>query len=274
MVTLTDAQFRRIASTAKSRWGLDLTEKKLPLVASRLARFLRKSDFADVEAYLKHLESSATEQDQLLFFDLLSTNVTSFYREQGAFDFLERELWTPLSRGTLSLPGRKIRIWSAACSTGPEPYTIAMHAHDHLANFDRWELRIEASDLAVSVLETARRGVYPRKMVERLDPELVKRHFLRGRDQADGFVRVVPELRRLVSFSCLNLMDPWPWREPFDVIFCRNCMIYFDKPTRDALIARFHEQLRPGGVLVIGSSETLTGCPVPFRTVQPSVYRK
>ncbi len=274
MTTLANPQFRQIAEIAKERWGLDLTDKKKQLVSNRLGKFLRKSRFDSVDDYLHHLQHEANEQDSLLFFDALSTNVTSFFREPEAFNYLERELYTPLSKGTLTLPGRKIRIWSAACSTGAEPYSLAVHATEHMTDLESWDLRILATDLASTALETARKAVYPRDMVAHLDRSLVRRHFTNVAEGANETVAVAAHIAKLVTIGQINLMDQWPFKGPFDVVFCRNVMIYFDKPTRERLVNRIYDLLRPTGVFVIGSAETLSGTQTRFRTVQPSVYVK
>ncbi|MCH8151764.1 MAG: protein-glutamate O-methyltransferase CheR [Planctomycetes bacterium] len=274
MTTLAPSHFEQIAEIAMGRWGLNLTDRKMQLVSNRLAKFLYKSRFNDVQEYLEHLEAEADEEDMLVFFDVLSTNVTSFFRERKHFDYLQREFYTPLAQGNLTTPGRRIRIWSAACSTGPEPYSLAIHAIDHLPDLDTWDFKILATDLSNSAIQDARRAVYPFKMVEDLDRGLLKRHFLRGRGKQAEMVRVAPHVRCLVTVGRLNLMDSWPIRGPFDVIFCRNVMIYFDKPTRQRLVVRLYDLLRGGGLLAIGSAETLSGLDSQFRTVEPSVYVK
>lgn len=243
-------------------------------VADRPAKFLRESPVEDATEYLEHLANDANEEDMLVFFDLLSTNVTSFFREREHFDYLEREFYTPLARGNTTRPGRRIRLWSAACSTGPEPYSLAMHAMQHLPNLDSWDFKILATDLSNTAIEEARIAMYPKKMLENLDGALVRKHFRRGTGSNEGMVKIAPHIRKLVTIERLNLMDPWPFRGPFDVIFCRNVMIYFDQPTRTRLLARMFELLRPGGILAVGSAETLSGLNSKFRTVQPSVYVK
>jgi len=274
MSTLTRTQFDRIARTAKELWGLDLPEKKMALVSSRLAKHTFRNGINDVDAFIDHLQHGASESERLEFFDVLSTNVTSFFREPGAFRCLEQEYFQKLENGTLACPDRRLRIWSAACSTGPEPYSIAMTALDALSSPGSWKLDIKATDLASSVLEIARRGVYPEEMIESVDPGILRRYFLRGRADRSGFVRVAQHVRSVVSFSLLNLMDNWSFSEPFDVIFCRNCMIYFDRETRSRLVDRFHRFLRPGGLFVIGTSETLAGCKAPFRAIQPAIFAR
>lgn len=274
MTVLADAQFKRIATIALDRWGLCISDQKRLMVSNRLGKVLRRSRFKDITEYLHHLENEADEEDMLVFFDCLSTNVTSFFRERGHFDYLEREFYTALVRGNITTPGRRIRIWSAACSTGPEAYSLAIHAIEHLPDLESWDFKILATDLSTTAIKTARTAVYPSKMLDGLDPALVRRHFLRGRDKQRDVVKVTPRVRELVTVRLLNLIDPWPFRGPCDVIFCRNVMIYFDKPTRTKLVRRFYEILRPGGILAVGASETLSGLGTEFCRVHPSVYRK
>ncbi|MBK7405974.1 MAG: protein-glutamate O-methyltransferase CheR [Phycisphaerales bacterium] len=274
MPAITPKQFQFIASLAKEYWGLHLSERKMDLVCNRLAKFLARSPYDSVDSYLEHLTSSADEEDRLVFFDILSTNVTSFFRERQHFDYLEREFYTPLARGATTLPSRRIRFWSAGCSTGCEPYSLAIHAAEHLPELARWDFRILATDLSNSAVQAAQAAVYPAGMVESLDQTIVKKYFQRGAGEQAGMVRVAPETRALVSIARLNLMEDWPMKGPFDVIFCRNVMIYFDRPTRERLVNRYCDLLRPGGILAIGSSETLSGINVPLRSVAPSTYVK
>lgn len=273
-MTLTADQFASIQETAKQLWGLHITERKRQLVTSRLQKHLHRSRWSSVGDYLEFIAGDATEEDRLEFFDLLSTNVTSFFREPGAFDYLERELWTPLKRGNLTLPERCVRIWSAACSSGPEPYSLAIHALEHLGAKSGFRVTIDATDLASTVLAVAKRGIYRMDAVKSLDPAILKRYFQRGKGKFEGHVRVCDEVRSMVTFTRANLMEPWKAAKPYDVIFCRNCMIYFDQETRADLVSRFHGLLRPNGIFVIGSSETLTGSDAGFTTAQPAVYRK
>ncbi|TVQ51736.1 MAG: protein-glutamate O-methyltransferase CheR [Phycisphaerales bacterium] len=272
-MNLSPNQFSQIARLARDRWGLHLTEKKISLVSSRLASFLRKSGYESVDAYLHYLEDNGSEEDMLVFFDLLSTNVTSFFRDQAHFDYLEREFYTPLARGNTTLPGRAIRIWSAGCSTGCEPYSMAINACDSLSNRSDWNISILATDLSNSAVEEARNGVYQRQQLEKVPEEIIRKYFRSVSGQKDR-VQVCDEIRQMVKVAQLNLMDVWPMKGPFDVIFCRNVMIYFDTATRRDLVLRFHELLRPGGIFAVGSAETLSGLNTPFRPVQASMYKK
>lgn len=274
MTAFTSSHFAKIAELAMDRWGLNLTDRKEQLVSNRLSKFMRKSEFKDIDSYLTHLETDADEEDLLVFFDVLSTNVTSFFREIQHFEYLEREFYTALSRGNLTLPNRRIRIWSAACSTGPEPYSLAIHAMQYLDDFKSWDFKILATDLSNSAISEAKQATYPENMVAVMDQALVKRHFLRGKGPNAGKFKVAKHIRDLVSICRMNLMDHWPIKGPLDIIFCRNVMIYFDKPTRAKLVSQMYDILRPGGIFAIGSAETLSGLATKFKTVQPSVYVK
>lgn len=269
-VNLTPTQFQRIAAIAKERWGLSLNASKAQMVTSRLSSYLRKSTFPDMASYLRHLEGEADEQDLLVFFDILSTNVTSFFRDRAHFDYLERELFTGLARGRLTLPGRRLRMWSAGCSTGCEPYTMAMTAFDCMIAAQGWDIKILATDLSNYAVEEARAGAYPNEVAGGLPREILSRHF----DKREETWVVKPHLRGMVTVGQLNLMDPWPMKGPFDVIFCRNVMIYFDAQTRLRLVERFARLLRPGGIFAVGSAETLAGMNVGLRSAAPSLYVK
>lgn len=274
MTMLANNQFQRIAAIARDRWGLALTEKKIPLVSNRLASFLRHSPFQTVDAYLDHLENDADDEDRLVFFDLLSTNVTSFFRDQPHFDYLEREFFTPLARGNVTRPGKRIRIWSAACSTGQEPYSLAMSSLEHFPELESWDFKILGTDLSNYAVEQAKAGTYASDKVDGIPADYLSKYFVRGQGANRNQFSVNRELRSLVSIARLNLMDPWPFKGKFDVIFCRNVMIYFDSETRRNLVMRFHELLQPGGILAIGSAETLAGLNTPFVAAQASVYLK
>jgi chemotaxis protein methyltransferase CheR len=268
--SLSKSQFERIASIAKERWGLSLGANKIQLVTSRVTTFLRKSTYSSVDQYLHHIEDHADQKDLLVFFDLLSTNVTSFFRDRGHYDYLERELFTAIARGNITLPGKKLRLWSAGCSTGCEPYTLAMVVSEFTRELSGWDIQILATDLSNYAVEEARKGAYAADVIKDLPKELLARHFTKSGDLWE----VKPHLRDMVRVGQLNLMEKWPMRGPFDVIFCRNVMIYFDGPTRERLVNRFASLLRPGGIFAVGSAETLAGMNVPLRSAMPSLYVK
>ncbi len=272
MSTLTTGQFREIAQIAQEAWGLELTDRKRALVQNRLSKLISRSHYRSIAEYLDHLRQEMTEQDMLVFFDALSTNTTSFFREEQHFRHLAETLYPRLGQAPA---GTRVRIWSAACSDGSEPYTIAVHAAHHLTNIDRLDFRILATDLSGKSLERARAAVYPARALESVPASMRRVSFERcGEDGGGPTYRVAPAVRRLVSIHQLNLMGEWPMRGPFDVVFLRNVMIYFNRPTRERLVRRMRTLLGDDGLLVIGSSETLSGIDSGLRMVRPSVYTK
>ncbi|MEQ8850335.1 MAG: protein-glutamate O-methyltransferase CheR [Phycisphaerales bacterium] len=274
MSALKQRELDRIAALAYERWGLNITNEKHELVTTRLIKHLRKSRFESPGSYIDFLESEATHEELLEFFDVLSTNVTSFFRDPGHFAFLERDLYTPLSRGTTTLPNKAIRLWSAACSTGMEPYSLAINALESLSNPNEWDIKILATDLSNKAVAEAIRGVYPESAIASIPKNVVKKYFLKGSGANAGTVKVSPEVQRLITFRRLNLMDPWPMSGPFQSIFCRNVMIYFDVPTREKLVNRMADLLQIGGTLVVGSCESLHGVNHPFKSAQANIYRR
>lgn len=275
MDQIAPAIFERIVNLAKSRWGIHLTDRKLPLVTNRLNTFLRKTrKFPSIDAYVDHLERECDEDDMLVFFDILSTNVTSFFREPQHFHFLEREFWTPVARGTIPCPGRKIRMWSAACSVGCEPYSMAIQALELMPEIDRWDVKILATDLSNKALAGAREATYTEQVVANIDRSLRDRYFEAVQTPGGRMYKVCQAVRDLVVVNRLNLMEPFPFRGPMDVIFVRNVMIYFDRDTRETLVRRLAEYLKPNGILAVGGAETLSGLDVPLHPAAASVYRK
>lgn len=273
---LSKTEFETIARIAYERWGLNLTERKVFLVANRLASFLRKTErWSSPTEYLSYIDDGASEEDRLIFFDILSTNVTSFFRDPQHFEFLEREFYTALDRGSVSKPGRRIRIWSAACSNGCEPYSIGIHAMETLKSFDKWDFKILATDLSNSAIAHAEAGQYSERMIAPVPAKIRSTYFRQVAAQGGGQVyEVASNIRRMVTIRRRNLMEAMKFRYGFDAIFCRNVMIYFDAATRQQVVSRLASCLNPGGFLIVGSAESLSGLKVPFETIQPSVYRR
>ena len=271
---LTTKDFDTLARFAKAQWGLNLPEHKRQLVSSRINKHVRNTHFDSIDDLIRAVKKdSFNEQELAALFDTLSTNVTSFFRDPTQFAYLEREFYTPLIRGMLTLPGKKVRIWSAACSTGCEPYTFAIQAAEMFKNERGWDVKILATDLDTGCVQTARQGVYPGEKSQEVEPELRARHF-EAVPGEPGVVRVCESTRSLVSVHRLNLMADWPMRGPFNVIFCRNAMIYFDEPTREKLVNRFIRLLAPGGLFAVGTSETVMGDVPGLTRVSPGMYRK
>jgi len=246
---LGDNEFRRIQKLLKERSGIDMGPGKRMLAYGRLARRMRALKLADFADYLCLVEDPASDESGK-FLNALTTNVTELFREEHHFDMLAKRVVPEV----LNNGGRKLRIWSAACSAGDEPYSAALTLNrmPELANLD---VRILATDIDTEILEQARRGVYPVERIAKLKPEF-RSSFPRGVGANAGNARVNPDLRSMVTFKQLNLLDPWPMNGPFDVIFCRNVFIYFDGQTRELLVRRFAELLRPGGYLFLGHSES------------------
>ena len=256
--------FDRVCLLIKERAGIALNPSKKSMVYSRLARRLRATGKRSFEAYLDWLQDSdgAEWQD---FVNALTTNLTSFFREAHHFPVLAEHLQKLRTKP-------RINIWCSAASTGEEPYTIAITALEALGN-QAQAARILATDIDTKVLETAGAGSYSDEAIARLDSDLVRRHFLRGSGANAGNVRVRTEVAALVTFRSLNLLAPaWPLRAGFDVIFCRNVMIYFDKETQLTLLRRFAPLLNPGGLLFVGHSENFSQARDTFRLLGKTVY--
>lgn len=265
---LTAADFRKISMLAHDEFGLNLTEGKESLVAARLSKRIREGGFRGFEDYFQHVTADHTGEALRALIDSLTTNHTSFLREPAHFDLL-REKATGEFRDAPTL-----RVWSAACSSGEEPYTIAMTLLDAAQKIScRWahDIRIVASDISTRVLEKARSGIYDAGRFEGL-PDAWRRAFLlKGTGAREGWFKLKPAVTGLVSFERLNLIEALP-RRAFQFIFCRNAMIYFDKPTQQGIVSRLVECLEPGGYFLVGHSETLSGIDHPLSYVRPAAY--
>jgi len=255
--------FRLIAERVYRFSGIRLPDAKREMVYARLARRLRSLGISSFDDYVKFLELEPAEWEHCT--NALTTNVTAFYREEHHFGILAEH-----ARKSAA-PGQPFRVWSAGCSTGEEPYTISMCLSEVLGGrFD-----VLATDLDTQVIAIARQGVYPIGSVERLTEERQKRYFLRGAGRMEGRARVRPEIAARVEFMRLNLMDAeWPVEAGFDAIFCRNVMIYFDKPTQRALVERFAQLLKPAGLFFAGHAESLLDQGRHFRLRGQTVYEK
>lgn len=263
--TMSPADFERVRQLIYQRAGISLNAGKQAMVYSRLTRRLRENGQRSFADYLSWLERSGSDAEWQEFVNCLTTNLTAFFREDHHFQALVQDL--------RARAARPIRIWCSAASTGEEPYSIAMTAVEALGASA--PVRLVCSDIDTRVLATAQRGIYPADS-RGLDPERLRRHFLRGTGANAGSIRVRPELVRMIEFRTFNLMSGSyaSLGEPFDMVFCRNVMIYFDQPSRAALLTRLTEQLAPGGYLFVGHTESLTGIPHTLESCGPSVYRR
>ncbi len=269
----TDRDFELIRKRLYEETGISLSDSKRDLAYGRLARVLRRKNLASFSDYLKYLKTAPSE-DCTEFVNALTTNVTSFFREGHQFEILAEKLLPERIAEVQADRSNKLRIWSSACSTGQEPYSIAMVLAEGLAGRSGIDAKILATDLDSDVVAKASAGVYPLKNLDGIPPERQKRWLWRGKGANAGSARVVPDLRKLITFKQLNLMHPLPMKGPFDFVFCRNVVIYFDKPTQKGLFDRIANVMAPGGHLFIGHSESLSGLTEKFEFCGGNVYRR
>ena len=267
-----DSEFEFIRSLVYERSRINLGPDKRELVSARLGKRLRATNVPTLREYCELLQSPGAEEELGNLIDVISTNHTFFFREHAHFEFLRGTAVPEMAARARAERWDRFRVWSAACSSGEEPYSIAMTLADSLP---RWPWQIEATYISRRVLTRATAAIYPEEAVSRLAPEVSRAHFQRGFGPQQGFYRVKPALRERVAFNHLNLLqgEP-PFREPFHVVFCRNVMIYFDRATQEELVQRLARRLVPGGYLFVGHSESLTHIKHGLTTVRPAVYQK
>ena len=265
---LSPHQFEQIRRLAYQQFGLDLREGKQELVNARLGKLMRRHGFTSFEQYQQYLEADSSGEALIELIDALTTNFTSFLREPAHFEFLAAELAPRWAKRD------QISIWSAACSSGEEPYTAAITLLEQWRGKRGPLLSILATDISTRALATAVQGIYPAERFQSFPAEWMSRYFLRGHGRWEGWYKVKPEVRRLIAFRRLNLIDPFSHPKPFALIFCRNVMIYFDRPTQQQVVAKLAACLEPGGYLFVGHSESLTGKTAGLIYVQPAIYRK
>jgi chemotaxis protein methyltransferase CheR len=268
-------RFERLRELVYEHCGINLHQGKQELVRARIAKQLRVGGYPSADSYLDSVMADPDSEAFRELIDSLSTNLTSFFRESTHFDFLSQTFLPDLLTRRAAQSGRRVRAWSAGCSTGEEPYSMAITLAEALGGRGGgWDARILATDISRRVLQQAQEGIYSSGRVGTVPPQIRSRYFNPTRQDGQTTYEVAPALRDLVRFNYLNLMEPWPFTGPFDFIFCRNVMIYFDKPTQQRLVNRFYEVLASGGLLFTGHSESLTGVSHPFRYVQPTIYAK
>jgi chemotaxis protein methyltransferase CheR len=255
--------------------GIHLSDGKQAMLASRLNRRARALGLPDLAAYARHLQNDdADRSERREFVNCLTTNKTEFFREAHHFDFLRRQVLPAFERRAARSGHRQLRIWSAGCSTGEEPYSLAITVSEHLGPRVSAAVQIVASDIDTQVLATAEAGIYDDERCKALPPATRKRYFLRGTGGSAGLWRVRPELKALISFCRVNLNDDqWPFDRLFDVIFCRNVIIYFDRPTQRRLFDRMADRLEPDGYLFLGHSESMLGVSDRFTLLETTVHR-
>ena len=264
MIHLTDREFGELVAYMKTNYGINLEKKRL-LIESRLYSVLAEKKVSSFTEYFDLVRRSGSGELNTML-NKLTTNHTYFMREPGHFRFFQDVI---LPQQEKTNREHDLRIWSAGCSTGEEAYTAVMVMKDFFGA-QNWDYRILATDISTRVLEEAQRGVYPEESLKDVPPRWKKRYF--GRDGQTYLLS--DEVKREVIFKRLNLMDPFPFTKPFDLIFCRNVMIYFEQETKNGLVAKFYDALKPGGYLFIGHSETIQRDSSGFRYIEPSIYQK
>jgi chemotaxis protein methyltransferase CheR len=268
MARLSDEEFRRISGFIQGEFGIKLPEKKKSMVEARLRKRLRQMGLDTFEEYCEHVFDKDGDGNELQnMIDVITTNKTDFFREPKHFEYLSNNLLPELAEDK---DIDSLRIWSAGCSTGEEPYTLSMV----MDNYSEFDYHITATDISAEVLYKAADAIYSEERIEDIEDDIRNKYFLRSKDRSSKLVRVVSEIRERVKFMQLNLMDEeYPFEEPFDMIFFRNVMIYFERSTQERLINRFSNYLKKGGHLFIGHSETMLGIKAPFKQVTSTVYK-
>lgn len=267
-----DADFRSLVKFAHEHAGIALADSKRNLVYSRLSRRLRALKLTSFRQYREYLATNTAELES--FINAISTNLTKFFREAHHFDHFRTHVAVPFVQGSHGATGRRMRVWSAGCSTGEEPYTIAVVLKREILDLARHDVKILATDIDTDVIAKGVRGEYPASSVDEV-PKPYREFFLPVEGKRDSTnVTVDEEVRKLITFRRLNLMEPWPFTGNFDAIFCRNVMIYFDAPTKTTLVDRLTEKIKPGGWLYIGHSESLIGSHPGLRLVGRTIYRR
>ncbi len=268
MINIKENEFIELTKFLKNNYGINLTHKK-NLIEGRLNNILIEKGFNNFKQYLDYVYSDITKNELTTLINRLTTNHTFFMREKEHFEFFKNQVLPYLSS---TVKDRDLRIWSAGCSSGEEPYTLAMIMQDHFeTEKNLWDKKILASDISVNVLKMAEKGMYNIEALEKISKNWKLKYF---NNIDNDTYKIDSKLKNEVIFRVFNLMDEFPFKRKFHVIFCRNVMIYFDQETKDKLIRKFYEMTESGGYLFIGLSEALNKTEIPYQYVMPSVYRK
>ncbi len=270
---LSDRDFEKISSLVYQKCGINLHGGKKELVSARLGKRLREGGFSSFSEYYQHTTSDEGTDELVRMIDSISTNLTYFFREESHFVRLS-ELFPVFAENAVKEKSEpKLLVWCAGCSTGEEPYSVAMTAMERIGSLPV-RVRILATDISTTVIGKASGGIYSLDKVKNIPGPLLSKYFQRGSGESTGYISVKKELREMISFKLFNLMNVPPSEGLFDFIFCRNVMIYFDKQTQQRVVENFFRSLKKGGYFFIGHSESLTGLSHSFKYVEPSVYKK
>jgi chemotaxis protein methyltransferase CheR len=273
-VALTAASFARFANFITAELGIKMPESKFEMVRGRLSRRVRELKMESLEHYADYFFAYANDEEREHLINAITTNKTDFFREKEHFDFLCKVVLPAASHDRV-LTGERFKVWSAGSSSGEEAYTLSMLLADYSSRHVGFDFAILGTDVSTKVLTAASRGIYQEAQVEPVPPEFRQRYLLRSHSKLKGVVRIAPELRKKVAFHQLNFMDDdYRIKDIFDAVFFRNVMIYYDRPTQEAVINKICRNLAPGGYLFVGHSESIAGLDVPVKCVKTSVYRK
>lgn len=271
---LAERLFQQFSHLVYNECGIRLHEGKKALLQARLNKRLRATGIPSYEEYYSFITSNGNSHEMIHFLDCVSTNLTHFFREPQHFEYLEDVVLPEIILKKQKNKSNRLRIWCAACSTGEEAYGLGMSVLSRLDDPKKWDFRILATDISTRVLEAAARGIYTAEKIKEVPPQLRQLHFSkRSKRDRDAQYEVSDELKKIISFRRLNLNGSYPFKGPFDCIFCRNVMIYFDKKTQENLVNRLAARLSAGGYLFVGHSESLTGLVHPLTYVKPAVYK-
>lgn len=272
---LKEREFSRFSKFIYEEVGIKLPPAKKIMVEARLQKRLKALGLSSFEEYAEYAFSEAGQRDETIhMIDVVTTNKTDFFREPSHFEYLVKKAIPTLMENRSAGVRSPLKIWSAGCSTGEEPYTMAMVLSEFEIDNPGFQSAILATDISTQVLSKARNAIYTQDRVDTIPLSLKKKYLLKSRDKQKGLVRIAPQLRSMVQFRRLNFMEEFAMQEQMDIIFCRNVIIYFDKPTQEKLLNKFCKQLVRGGYLFLGHSETLNGLNVPLTPVASTVYCK
>lgn len=264
-----EKDFKYIRDLISDHTGIVLAEHKVDMVYGRLSRRLRELNLESFDTYLSSLEND--EQELIHFVNALTTNLTSFFREKHHFDFLSSKLLPQIMKNKGS---KRLRIWSAGCSSGEEPYTIAMTVRSIIPENSGWDVKILATDLDSNMVKKGSDGIYTEDRVTGLSEQQMKKWVKKGKADTNGMVKMDDRLREMITFKQLNLMHEWPMKGPFDLIFCRNVLIYFNKDTQAMLFERYADMLVADGHLMIGHSESMYKICDRFKLLGQTIYKR
>ena len=268
---LSDAEFEKLSNFIYKGYGIKMPPAKKIMLQSRLQKRLRALKIYSFKDYVDYVFSKAGEEEVIHMMDVVSTNKTDFFREPAHFDFLKQMVLPEYAAQNI----RNLNIWSAGCSSGQEVYTLAIVISEFLEKNPAFDFRILGTDISTKMLKKAYNAIYPEQDVAMIPIETKKKYILKSKDPKKKLIRIVSSLRRKTSFMRLNFMDEnYPINEKYDIIFCRNVLIYFDRETQEKVINRLCRHLKPNGYFFLGHSESITNIDVPLKQVKPTIFRR